>query len=427
MSESKKSAKFKPLAAPKGLPDYVPPQSATFLRVRDEFVRQTHLAGYQHIELPVFEDTTLFARGVGESTDVVSKEMYTFTDRGERSVTLRPEGTAGVMRAVIQHNLDRGYLPVKLNYYGPFFRYERPQAGRYRQLQQVGVEAIGVDDPLLDAEVIALADRCFRAIGLRGYRLELNSLGDAQCRLAYREKLQEFLFALPLDEETRARAEINPLRVLDDKRAEVREMTADAPLMIDHLCEECRAHFDTVRTTLDAMGVEYVLNPRMVRGLDYYTKTCFEFVHDGLGAQSGIGGGGRYDGLMAQIGGQDLSGIGFGLGVDRAVLSLEAEGVTLDGVERRVDVFGVGIGEAAQARMALLIDELRAAGLSADMAYGGRGLKGAMKGADRAGAKYALVLGDRELESGEVAVKDLAAHTQETVALSAAAVLEQLG
>lgn len=427
MSESKKSAKFQPLAAPKGLPDYVPPQSATFLRVRDEFVRQTHLAGYQHIELPVFEDTTLFARGVGESTDVVSKEMYTFTDRGERSVTLRPEGTAGVMRAVIQHNLDRGYLPVKLNYYGPFFRYERPQAGRYRQLQQVGVEAIGVDDPLLDAEVIALADRCFRAIGLRGYRLELNSLGDAQCRLAYREKLQEFLFALPLDEETRARAEINPLRVLDDKRAEVREMTADAPLMIDHLCEECRAHFDTVRTTLDAMGVEYVLNPRMVRGLDYYTKTCFEFVHDGLGAQSGIGGGGRYDGLMAQIGGQDLSGIGFGLGVDRAVLALEAEGVTLDGVERRVDVFGVGIGEAAQARMALLIDELRAAGLSADMAYGGRGLKGAMKGADRAGAKYALVLGDRELESGEVAVKDLAAHTQETVALSAAAVLEQLG
>ena len=330
------------------------------------------------------------------------------------------------MRAVIQHNLDRGYLPVKLNYYGPFFRYERPQAGRYRQLQQVGVEAIGVDDPLLDAEVIALADRCFRAIGLRGYRLELNSLGDAQCRLDYREKLQEFLFALPLDEETRARAEINPLRVLDDKRAEVREMTADAPLMVEHLCDDCRAHFETVRTTLDAMGVEYVLNPRMVRGLDYYTKTCFEFVHDGLGAQSGIGGGGRYDGLMAQIGGQDLSGIGFGLGVDRALLALEAEGVTLEGVERRVDVFGVAIGEAAQARMALLIDELRAAGLSADMAYGGRGLKGAMKGADRAGAKYALVLGDRELESGEVAVKDLAAHTQETVELSAAAVLEQL-
>lgn len=426
MSESKKSAKFQPLSAPKGLPDYVPPQSATFLRVRDEFARQAHLAGYQHIELPVFEDTTLFARGVGESTDVVSKEMYTFTDRGDRSVTLRPEGTAGVMRAVIQHNLDRGYLPVKLNYYGPFFRYERPQAGRYRQLQQVGVEAIGVDDPLLDAEVIALADRCFRSIGLRGYRLELNSLGDAQCRLDYREKLQEFLFALPLDEETRARAEINPLRVLDDKRAEVREMTADAPLMVDHLCDDCRAHFETVRTTLDAMGVEYVLNPRMVRGLDYYTKTCFEFVHDGLGAQSGIGGGGRYDGLMAQIGGQDLSGIGFGLGVDRALLALEAEGVTLEGVERRVDVFGVAIGEAAQARMALLIDELRAAGLSADMAYGGRGLKGAMKGADRAGAKYALVLGDRELESGEVAVKDLAAHTQETVELSAAAVLEQL-
>ena len=430
MSESKKTEKvqpkFQPLSAPKGLPDYVPPQSATFHRVRDEFARQAHLAGYQHVELPVFEDTTLFARGVGESTDVVSKEMYTFTDRGDRSVTLRPEGTAGVMRAVIEHNLDRGYLPVKLNYYGPFFRYERPQAGRYRQLQQVGVEAIGVDDPLLDAEVIALADRCFRSIGLTGFRLELTSLGDRNCRPEYRQKLQDFLFSLPLDEETRHRAEINPLRVLDDKREKVREMTADAPLMLDYLDDDCRKHFDQVRASLDEMGVEYVVNPRMVRGLDYYTKTCFEFVHDGLGAQSGIGGGGRYDGLMAQIGGQDLSGIGFGLGVDRAVLALEAEGVTLDGVDRRVDVFGVGIGEAAQARMAVLIDALRAAGVSADMAYGGRGLKGAMKGADRAGAKYALVLGDRELEAGEIAIKDLAAHSQETVALSAEAVIAQL-
>lgn len=413
---------FKALSAPKGVPDYVPPASATFIRVRDEFAHQARQAGYQHIELPVFEDTTLFARGVGESTDVVSKEMYTFADRGDRSVTLRPEGTAGVMRAVIEHNLDRGYLPVKLNYYGPFFRYERPQAGRYRQLQQVGVEAIGVDDPYLDAEVIALADRCYRAVGVTGFRLELTSLGCRECRPAYREKLQSFLFALPLDEETRHRAEINPLRVLDDKREDVRAMMADAPLMLDHLCEGCRTHFEAVTGMLDNMGVEYVINPRMVRGLDYYTKTTFEFVHDGLGAQSGIGGGGRYDGLMAQIGGQDLSGIGFGLGVDRTVLALEAEGVTLEGVERRVDVFGVGIGEKAQERMALLINELRAAGISTDMAYGGRGLKGAMKGADRAGAKFALVLGDRELEAGEVTVKNLADHSQVTVALNAEAV-----
>ncbi|OEY23896.1 histidine--tRNA ligase [Corynebacterium sp. BCW_4722] len=423
MSE-KVEDQFQKLSAPKGVPDYVPPASSTFIHVRDEFAKQARLAGYQHIELPIFEDTTLFARGVGESTDVVSKEMYTFADRGGRSVTLRPEGTAGVMRAVIEHNLDRGYLPVKLNYYGPFFRYERPQAGRYRQLQQVGVEAIGVDDPLLDAEVIALADRCYREIGLTGFRLELTSLGCRECRPAYREKLQGFLFELPLDEETRHRAEINPLRVLDDKREEVRAMTADAPLMLDHLCENCRTHFEVVTGTLDDLGVAYEINPRMVRGLDYYTKTTFEFVHDGLGAQSGIGGGGRYDGLMAQIGGQDLSGIGFGLGVDRAVLALEAEGVQLEGVDARVDVFGVALGEEATKRMSLLIDELRAAGIAADMAYGGRGLKGAMKGADRSGAHTALVLGERELEAGEVTVKYLRDHSQRTVALDVDAVIQ---
>ena len=413
-----KKKQFQALSAPKGVPDYFPPQSAAFYKVRQTMVEQAHLSGFQHIELPIFEDTALFARGVGESTDVVSKEMYTFADRGDRSVTLRPEGTAGVMRSVIEHNLDRGQLPVKLNYFGPFFRYERPQAGRYRQLQQVGVEAIGVDDPALDAEVIALADRSFRALGLSGFRLELTSLGDRNCRPAYREKLQEFLFKLNLDEETRHRAEINPLRVLDDKRPEVQEQLADAPLMLDHLNDECREHFETVTGMLDDMGVAYEINPRMVRGLDYYTKTCFEFVHDGLGAQSGIGGGGRYDGLMAQLGGQDLSGIGYGLGVDRALLALEAEGITLDGVESRVDVFGVALGAAAKRTMTTLINDLRKAGISADMSFGDRGLKGAMKGADRAGARFALVLGEQELENGTVALKDLAAHEQHDVKVS---------
>ena len=408
---------FQALSAPKGVPDYFPPQSAAFYKVRQTMVEQTHLSGFQHIELPIFEDTALFARGVGESTDVVSKEMYTFADRGDRSVTLRPEGTAGVMRSVIEHNLDRGQLPVKLNYFGPFFRYERPQAGRYRQLQQVGVEAIGVDDPALDAEVIALADRSFRALGLSGFRLELTSLGDRNCRPAYREKLQEFLFKLDLDEETRHRAEINPLRVLDDKRPEVQEQLADVPLILDHLNDECREHFDTVTGMLNDMGVAYEINPRMVRGLDYYTKTCFEFVHDGLGAQSGIGGGGRYDGLMAQLGGQDLSGIGYGLGVDRALLALEAEGITLDGVDSRVDVFGIALGAAAKRTMTSLINDIRKAGISADMSFGDRGLKGAMKGADRAGARFALVLGDQELENGTVALKDLAAHEQHDVNL----------
>ncbi|MDK8678704.1 histidine--tRNA ligase [Corynebacterium accolens] len=415
MSEEKR---FQALSAPKGVPDYYPPESATFYKVRQTMVEQAHLSGFQHIELPIFEDTALFARGVGESTDVVSKEMYTFADRGDRSVTLRPEGTAGVMRSVIQHNLDRGQLPVKLNYSGPFFRYERPQAGRYRQLQQVGVEAIGVDDPALDAEVIALADRSYRALGLSGFRLELTSLGDRNCRPAYREKLQEFLFKLDLDEETRRRAEINPLRVLDDKRPEMQEQLADAPLMLDYLNAECREHFETVTGMLDDMGVAYEINPRMVRGLDYYTKTCFEFVHDGLGAQSGIGGGGRYDGLMAQLGGQDLSGIGYGLGVDRAILALEAEGITLEGSDSRVDVYGIALGAAAKRRMTGIINDLRKAGIAADMSFGDRGLKGAMKGADRAGARFALVLGDQELENGTVAVKDLAAHEQRDVELS---------
>lgn len=401
--------------APKGVPDYLPPDSAQFVAVRDGLLEAARRAGYGHVELPIFEDTALFARGVGESTDVVSKEMYTFADRGDRSVTLRPEGTAGVMRAVIEHGLDRGQLPVKLRYSGPFFRYERPQAGRYRQLQQVGVEAIGVDDPALDAEVIAIADAGYRSLGLTGFRLEITSLGDDTCRPQYRELLQEYLFGLGLDEDTRRRAEINPLRVLDDKRPHVREMTADAPLMLDHLSDVAKQHFQTVLTNLDALAVPYVINPRMVRGLDYYTKTTFEFVHDGLGAQSGIGGGGRYDGLMRQLGGQDLSGIGFGLGVDRTVLALKAEGTSV-GETARVEVFGVPLGEAAKLVLATLAGQLRAEGVRVDLAYGDRGLKGAMRAADRSGARFALVVGDRDIEAGTVGVKELTTGEQTDVA-----------
>ncbi len=405
--------------APKGVPDYLPPDSAQFVAVRDGLLEAARRAGYGHVELPIFEDTALFARGVGESTDVVSKEMYTFADRGDRSVTLRPEGTAGVMRAVIEHGLDRGQLPVKLRYSGPFFRYERPQAGRYRQLQQVGVEAIGVDDPALDAEVIAIADAGFRSLGLDGFRLELTSLGDETCRPQYRELLQEFLFTLDLDDDTRRRAEINPLRVLDDKRPHVREMLAEAPLMMDHLSDVAKQHFDTVLSHLEALEVPYVINPRMVRGLDYYTKTTFEFVHDGLGAQSGIGGGGRYDGLMKQLGGQDLSGIGFGLGIDRTMLALKAEGKTV-GETSRVDVFCVPMGDAAKLLLARLAGQLRAGGARVDLAYGDRGLKGALRAADRSGAGFAVVVGDRDVEAGTVGVKDLATGEQVEVASDAA-------
>ena len=404
--------------APKGVPDYLPPSSTQFVAVRDGLLEAARRAGYGYVELPIFEETALFARGVGESTDVVSKEMYTFADRGDRSVTLRPEGTAGVMRAVIEHGVDRGALPAKLCYSGPFFRYERPQAGRYRQLQQVGVEAIGVDDPALDAEVIAIADAGFRSLGLEDFRLEVTSLGDDTCRPQYRELLQEFLFGLDLDEDTRRRAELNPLRVLDDKRPHVREMTAGAPVMLDHLSDVAKQHFDTVLAHLDALGVPYVINPRMVRGLDYYTKTTFEFVHDGLGAQSGVGGGGRYDGLMRELGGQDLSGIGFGLGVDRALLALKAEGKTV-GVAALVDVFGVPLGDEAKLVLAKVAGALRAAGVRVDLAYGDRGMKGAMRAADRSGARIALVAGDRDVEAGTIGIKDLTSGEQVDVAVDA--------
>ncbi|MFD9732915.1 histidine--tRNA ligase [Umezawaea sp. NPDC059074] len=404
-------------SAPKGVPDYFPPTSASFTAVREALAEPARLAGYGYIELPIFEETALFARGVGESTDVVSKEMYSFNDRGERSVTLRPEGTAGVMRAVIEHGLDRGQLPAKLLYAGPFFRYERPQAGRYRQLQQVGVEAIGVDDPALDAEVIAVADAGFRSLGLTGYRLDITSLGDGSDRPAYREKLQAFLAKLSLDEATRTRAELNPLRVLDDKRPEVRALMDDAPLMLDHLAPETREHYEAVKGYLNDLGVKFTENPRMVRGLDYYTKTTFEFVHDGLGSQSGIGGGGRYDGLMEQLGGQPLSGVGFGLGVDRTLLACQAEGIT-PGDVTRCDVYGVPLGEAAKSRLVGLSGELRAAGVRFDLAYGGRGMKGAMKAADKSGAKYALVLGERDIEAGVAQLKDLATGDQRPVPLA---------
>ena len=392
------------IKAPKGVPDYVPPASAAFLAVRNALSRPAQLAGYDYIELPVYEDTALFVRGVGESTDVVSKEMFTFTDRGERSISLRPEGTAGVMRAVIEHNLDRGQLPVKLWYAGAFFRAERPQAGRYRQLQQVGIEAIGSDDPALDAEVIALADEGYKALGLTQYTLKLTSLGCRVCRDPYRERLQNFLSQCQLDEATQARARLNPLRVLDDKRSEVQQQLQQAPLQVDHLCNDCAQHYSQVRAFLTMQGVTWSEAPRLVRGLDYYTRTTFEFDHPLLGAQSGIGGGGRYDGLMASLGGQELSGIGFGLGTDRTYLACEAEGLSV-APAHRIQVFLIALGTEAKSHVAKLSAALRASGISNEVAYGDRALKGAMKAADKSGAKFVIVFGDGEIESGQVNVK----------------------
>ncbi|GAA1583096.1 histidine--tRNA ligase [Actinomadura kijaniata] len=404
--------------APKGVSEYVPPRADLFYAIREAFAEQARLAGYGYLELAVFEDTNLFRRGVGESTDVVSKEMYTFEDRGGRSLTLRPEFTASVLRAVLENGLHKeGALPVKVWTTGPAFRAERPQKGRYRQFYQLDLEAIGSEDPQVDAETIAIAAGWYRSLGLTRVRLLLNSLGCRECRPAYRARLQEFLRGLDLDEATRARIEINPLRVLDDKRPRVQEQLADAPLMADHLCAACKAHHDRVRELLADLGVEWEDTPRLVRGLDYYTRTTYEFDHPLLGAQSGIGGGGRYDGLSEDIGGPALPGIGFGLGLDRTILALEAEGAEF-APKPRCEVFGVALGETAERRLFGLVAELRRAGVAADMAFGGKKLKGAMKDADRSGARFAIILGERDLADGVAQVKELGSGEQSAVSLN---------
>ena len=398
--------RFEKIQAPKGVREYLPPESQSFEWVREQLISPAKDAGYQLMELPVFEDTNLFSRGVGESTDVVSKEMYTFEDRGGRSITLRPEGTAGVMRAVIESNLDRGQLPVKVWYSGQFFRAERPQAGRYRQFYQVGIEAIGIEDPALDAEVIAIADRGFKNLGLKNYRLEITSLGDAQSRAAHRVELVKFIAGLALDDATKERAAINPLRLFDDKRPEMQEAMAKAPILLDYLSPESAANFAAVQKYLKAMGIAFTINPRMVRGLDYYTGTTFEFIHPDLGAQSGIGGGGRYDGLMETLGGQSLSGIGFGLGVDRALLAAIAES-TVPSQEFTSDLFIIPLGDDAKERGLVIAQKLRASGIRTEIAFGDRALKGAMKAADKSGARYVIVLGESELAAETVELKKM--------------------
>jgi len=391
---------------PKGVKEYLPPESANFELVREKLIAPARLANYQLMETAVFEDTGLFTSGVGESTDVVSKEMYTFTDRADRSLTLRPEGTAGVMRAVIESGLDRGQLPVKVWYSGAFFRAERPQAGRYRQFYQVGVEAIGGDDPLIDVEVISLAVQAFNSLGLKDYEVHLNSLGDKPSRDAHREALVNFLKTIDLDEATTERAKINPLRVLDDKRPEMIAALKDAPVILDYLTQDAKERYSAVKDGLANLGIKYIENPKLVRGLDYYTHTTFEFVHHKLGAQSGIGGGGRYDGLMEKLGGQSLSGIGYGIGVDRVLLACEAEGIELIPATQ-LSLYLVPLGEEARKFAVELLSSLRNQGIRCDMAFGERGLKGAMKSGDKSGAKYLAVLGENEISSGKAEIKHM--------------------
>ena len=403
--------------APKGTYDVVAPFSATWLAVRDALSSCARVSGYDYIETPIFEETQLFVRGVGGSTDVVNKEMYTFEDRSGRSLSLRPEGTAGVLRAMLENRLDRGALPAKVWYCGPNFRYEQPQSGRYRQHTQVGVETIGSSDPALDAEIIWMAVHGPRNIlGLKKVRLLVNTLGCHECRPKYREILVDFLNKLNLDEPTRARAAINPLRVLDDKRSEVQEQLQHAPLMPDYLCKACDQHHQMVLHYLDIMGVDYENSPKLVRGLDYYVRTTFELVHDGLGAQSAIGGGGRYDGLIETLGGSAMPGIGFGLGVDRTCLAVESEGIDLTAKTKR-GVFCIAPTSPAMDIGMKVISDLRRAGIQAEIAFDGRSMKSAMKSADRSGAKFAIILGDEEIQNGDATVKDLESGEQIVVPL----------
>jgi histidyl-tRNA synthetase len=391
--------------APKGTFDVLFPQSARYEAFVARFAGLVERAGYGLILSPMFEDLGVFQR-VGESTDIVRKEMYDFEDKAGRHLALRPEGTASVVRAFIQH---RPTLPWKTWYVGPNFRYDRPAAGRYRQHHQVGIEAIGSEDPDLDAEVIDLAWQTYAAVGIRQVELHLNSMGDATCRPAYRQALIDHLRPIVeaggLSDEHRTQYLLNPLRVLDCKNPDCLKATADAPRMIDYLCEPCAEHFARVRRDLEHLGIPVVIDTRLVRGQDYYTRTTFEFVGLALdAAQNGIGGGGRYDGLSEALGGPPAPGIGFGLGIERILLAADAEGV-FPAPPPAVDVFVIDTADGSAAL--LLCHDLRVAGISADRAFDARPMKAALRAANRSGARVAVIVGEEEAAAGEVTIKDL--------------------
>jgi histidyl-tRNA synthetase len=415
MSES-----LPPFRAPTGTHDVLAPESALWEGLVATFAEFAYRYGFSLVMTPIFEDVGVFTRGIGEESEVFQKEMYIFEDRGERRFALRPEGTASVVRAFVQHQPT---TPWKAWYITPAFRYERPQAGRYRQHYQLGVEVLGTDDPAVDVEVIALANNFYAAIGLKNLRLLINSMGDEECRPRYIELLSEYLEAhqMELCDEHRETWRQNPLRVLDCKKEACIQVTSQAPMLIDHLCDNCRAHFDTVIAGLGAIGVESFLSPRLVRGFDYYTRTTFEFIAESLGnAQNAVGGGGRYDKLSEQLGGKATSGIGFGSGVERLLLARQAEGVMSPLLKRTLDVFV--IDTTGDESVTTLIEQLRAAGIATDRAYDQRSMKAQMKVADKSGARWALLVGPEELLADEVTIRDLRSQdfeqTQQRVARS---------
>jgi len=404
--------------APRGTKDILPENVAGWNYVEQKIRDICARFGYEEIRTPMFEHTELFHRGIGEGTDVVDKEMYTFTDRGGRSITLRPENTASAVRAYLQNKLYGDSSLTKLFYIGSMFRYDRPQAGRMREFHQFGVEALGEANPAVDAEIILLAMEFLKSLGLKDLKLSLNSVGCPSCRPAYRQALQEY-FRPHLDElcgDCKDRFERSPLRILDCKADADKEFMAGAPKITDCLCDECREHFEQVQSLLTEAGVEFELDPRLVRGLDYYTKTAFEIKYAPLGAQSAVAGGGRYDGLIEEMGGNPTPAVGFATGLERVLLALEKQGLLPD-ARKQTDAFVVALGEAAQKPAFRLLQQLRGAGLTALMDYAGRSMKAQMKQAGKAGARFALILGEDEIKENAVMLKDMEKSQQQKVSL----------
>jgi len=402
--------------APRGTRDILPDEVARWHYLEDVIRAHCRLFGYGEIRLPLFEHTELFQRGVGETTDIVEKEMYTFTDRGGRSLTLRPEATASTVRAYLEHNLPAGPQPAKFYYLGPMFRYDRPQAGRYRQFSQFGVEAIGSADPTLDAEVILLALDFYAKLGLKDLTVELNSIGCPVCRTEYRQALVGYLRAHEKELCTSCldRLERNPLRVLDCKEEGCRTVTQGAPGLAEYLCPDCREHFRLVQECLKSVGARYVLNPALVRGLDYYTKTVFEITWAGLGAQTALCGGGRYDGLVEECGGPPTPGVGFAMGLERLLLALEQAGIELPGKEAP-EVFVAAVTPEDNPAAFNLVTKLRRAGLAAEKDYLQRSLRAQLKQANRQGARETVIVGGEEAARGNVSLRNMVTGTQEEV------------
>ena len=395
-------------SAPRGTQDILPRESTKWQHVERVFRDICRVYGYHELRTPTFEETELFARSIGEHTDIVSKEMYTFLDRSERSMTLRPEGTAPVVRAYLQHNLF-GEQPVsKLYYISSIFRYERPQAGRYREHHQVGIEAIGSQDPAIDAEVISLGMRYLAALGITGLELKVNSVGCPACRPKYREALRKSVepYLADLCESCRARYDANPLRMLDCKVPGCRELTANVPSITDYLCEECSTHTKGVLGHLDTVGIESKQDPRLVRGFDYYTKTAFEVVSGELGAQNAVLGGGRYDGLVEELGGRPTPGIGFGSGIERILAVMDAQGIGFPDAPHP-DVFVATLGEKPRDAGIKLLAELRDARIAAETDYSGKSLKSQMKAADRERVRFVVIIGEDELSRGTVKIRNM--------------------